>query len=220
MRNRGNRAPRGAGSVFVPGRPPGGADRSAQMPTGLPGEGDAVASPGSEAGRRRAIGVVAALPAFPRATTPMVRRWVAGTPMRHGGPEGRGRRQVPQPRQRPGQGPYSNPFPGAMKPTRIGTPPSPAGRRRYKHRSAPGSTLVSWAIEPTLIGNAQGGPMRSAVPGPRAASPPLWLIAVAVAAAVLCRCRCPGNGPGSDPGVKPRQRPDLALTRTDWRLAA
>jgi len=53
------------------------------------GERDAVGSPGYEAGRRRAIGVVAALPINPRATTPMVRRWVAGTPTRHSGPEGR-----------------------------------------------------------------------------------------------------------------------------------
>ncbi len=28
-------------------------------------------------------------PRLPRATTPMARRWAAGTPMRHGGPEGR-----------------------------------------------------------------------------------------------------------------------------------
>ena len=42
------------------------------------GERDAVSSPGYEAGRRRAIGVVAALAINPRATTPMVRRWAAG----------------------------------------------------------------------------------------------------------------------------------------------
>jgi len=53
------------------------------------GEGDAVCSPGNDAGRRRAIGVVAASPINPRATTPMVRRWAAGTPKRHSGPEGR-----------------------------------------------------------------------------------------------------------------------------------
>jgi hypothetical protein len=56
---------------------------------GSRGERDAVSSPGVEAGRRRTIGVVAALPIYPRATTPMVRRWVAGTPQRHSGPEGR-----------------------------------------------------------------------------------------------------------------------------------
>jgi len=39
---------------------------------------------GSGGGRRRAIGVVAALSRYPRATTPMVRRWVA-----KGGPGGR-----------------------------------------------------------------------------------------------------------------------------------
>ncbi len=44
------------------------------------GERDAVSSPGYEAGRRRAIGVVAALSINPRATTPMVRRWTDGTP--------------------------------------------------------------------------------------------------------------------------------------------
>ena len=54
-----------------------------------PGTRDAVCCSGYEAGRRRAIGVVAALPINPRATTPMVRRWVAGTPKRHVGPEGR-----------------------------------------------------------------------------------------------------------------------------------
>ncbi len=108
---------------------------------GSPGERDAVYSTGDEAGRRRAIGVVAALPINPRATTPMVRRWVAGTPMRHGGPEGRRCGHGPEQRQRPGQGPY--PYPWAIKPTRIGTPPSPAGRRRYKHRSAPCSAHVS-----------------------------------------------------------------------------
>ena len=53
------------------------------------------AAPGYEAGRRRAIGVVAALSINPRATTSMVRRWVAGTPMRPGGPEGRRTRAVP-----------------------------------------------------------------------------------------------------------------------------
>ncbi len=57
---------------------------------GSPGRRDPVCSPGYEAGRRRAIGVVAALSINPRATTPMVRRWVAGTPMRPSGPEGRG----------------------------------------------------------------------------------------------------------------------------------
>ena len=58
---------------------------------GSHGERDAVCSPGSETGRRRTIGVVAALTINPRATTPMVRRWAAGTPKRHSGPEGRGR---------------------------------------------------------------------------------------------------------------------------------
>ncbi len=55
----------------------------------LHGKRDEVCCPGHEAGRRRTIGVVAALSINPRATTPMVRRWVAGTPMRPSGPEGR-----------------------------------------------------------------------------------------------------------------------------------
>ncbi len=60
---------------------------------GSPGRPDPVSSPGYEAGRRRTIGVVAALSIKPRTTTPVVRRWVAGTPKRHSGPEGRGCRQ-------------------------------------------------------------------------------------------------------------------------------
>ena len=42
-------------------------------------------------------------PRFPRATTPMVRRWSAETPQRHSGPEGRGRENQKtgqRPRQR------------------------------------------------------------------------------------------------------------------------
>ncbi len=45
--------------------------------------------PGYEAGHRRSLGVVAALSINPHATTPMGRRWAAGTPMRHSRPEGR-----------------------------------------------------------------------------------------------------------------------------------
>jgi len=63
---------------------------SRTMPYRAPTESASVfGSPGYEAGRRRAIGVVAALPINPRATTPMARRWSAGTPKRHSGPEGR-----------------------------------------------------------------------------------------------------------------------------------
>ncbi len=40
-------------------------------------------------------------------------------------------------------------FSWAMEPTRIGTPPSPAGRRRYKHRSALCRARVSRTIETT-----------------------------------------------------------------------
>ncbi len=65
-----------------------GASRTMALPGSL-GERDDGISSGDEEGRRRTIGVVAALPTNPRATTPMVRRWAAGTPMRHGGPEGR-----------------------------------------------------------------------------------------------------------------------------------
>ncbi len=64
------------------------APRTMALP-GSPGRRDEVCCPGNEAGRRRAIGVVAALSIYPPATTPMVRRWSAETPMRHGGPEGR-----------------------------------------------------------------------------------------------------------------------------------
>jgi len=64
------------------------APRTRSMPGSL-GRPDAVSCSGYEAGRRRAIGVVAALSINPRATTPMVRRWSGGTPMRHSGPEGR-----------------------------------------------------------------------------------------------------------------------------------
>ncbi len=79
-----------AGYVVVPDQLPGTAARSAQLRyRALHGERDAVFSPGYEAGRRRAIGVVAAIPIDPQATTPMVRRWAVGTPERHSGAEGR-----------------------------------------------------------------------------------------------------------------------------------
>ncbi len=85
-----------AGYVVVPDRPTGTAARSAQLRyRALHGKRDEIRSPGYEAGRRRAIGVVAASSINPRATTPMVRRWVAGTPKRHGAPEGRGRGMGP-----------------------------------------------------------------------------------------------------------------------------
>ena len=45
---------------------------------GSPGRHDEVCSPGAEVGRRRAIGVIAAPPINPRATTPMARRWALG----------------------------------------------------------------------------------------------------------------------------------------------
>ena len=56
-----------------------GAPRTMSQPGSL-GERDEVSSPGYEAGRRRAIGVVAALAIYPRATTLMARRWTDGTP--------------------------------------------------------------------------------------------------------------------------------------------
>ncbi len=117
------------------------------------GKRDAVCSPGNEAGHRRTIGVVAALPINPHATTPMARRWVAGTPMRPGGPEGRCQPRIGTP---PPAGTGSTRALSAHvrgeEPTRIGTPPSPAGRRRYKHRSALSRAPVPGAIEPTRIG--------------------------------------------------------------------
>jgi len=66
---------------------------------GSPGRHDAVFCSGYEAGRRRTIGVVAALQSPPRATTPMVRRWDVGTRKRHSGPEGRWWGQGPEQRQ-------------------------------------------------------------------------------------------------------------------------
>ncbi len=72
--------PRGAGHAIVPERTPGAASRSRTMALpGSPGERDAVCFPGYEAGRRRAIGVVAALPA----SHARPRRWCdAGSPGR------------------------------------------------------------------------------------------------------------------------------------------
>ncbi len=92
--DRGTRQPRSlgrAGYVVVPDRPTGTAARSAQLRyRALPGTRDEVCCSCYEAGRRRAIGVVAARSIYPRATTPMARRWSAGTRMRHSGSEGRG----------------------------------------------------------------------------------------------------------------------------------
>ena len=70
-----------AGYVVVPGRPSDAAARSAQLRyRALHGTRDEICSPGFEVGRRRAVGVVAALTINPRATMPMARRWAAGTP--------------------------------------------------------------------------------------------------------------------------------------------
>ncbi len=81
---------RGAGYVIVLEPPTGAATRCAQWRYRAPSGSAMRSAPGYEAGRRRAIGVVAALPINPRVTTPMVRRWSAGTHWRHSGPEGRG----------------------------------------------------------------------------------------------------------------------------------
>ncbi len=83
--------PRGAGHDFVPDTTSrrSATPRTRSMP-GSPGTGAPSWSRGYEVGRRRTIGVVAALPIIPGATTPMVRRWAAGTPRRSSGPEGRG----------------------------------------------------------------------------------------------------------------------------------
>jgi len=51
-----------------------------------------------------------------------------------------------------------------MDPTRIDTPPSPAGRRRYKHRNDLCSAHVSWAMDPTRIGIAKKGGRQLALP--------------------------------------------------------
>ncbi len=81
----GKRATTGCRARYCAGSTPRkrGAPRTMALP-GSPGERDPVCCSGNEGGRRRAIGVVAALPRFPRATTPMGRRWAA-----EGGPEGR-----------------------------------------------------------------------------------------------------------------------------------
>ncbi len=134
---------------------------------GSPGRHDEVCSPGAEVGRRRAIGVIAAPPINPRATTPMARRWDPGTRKRPRVPEGRCREHGPEQRQRPGQWPY--PYPWAIELTRVGTPPSPARRRRYKHRSALCNARVSRTTEPTRIGTPSGSAMRSTLPATRQA---------------------------------------------------
>ena len=55
---------------------------SRTMPYRAPTESASIfGSPGYEAGRRRAIGVVAALSINPRSTTPMVRRWAGDESM-------------------------------------------------------------------------------------------------------------------------------------------
>ncbi len=107
-------------------------------------------------------------PRLPRATTPMVRRWVAGTPMRHGDPEGRCRGHGPRQRQRPGQGPY--PYPWAMEPTRVGTPPSPARRRRCKHRSAQGIPAPRHAPHEWEPGTPLEGPYGQSIPAQKEAA--------------------------------------------------
>jgi len=76
---RGHFAPTGrAGFDIVPHRSSGKAQPPAQCHTGhSTGKPLFPSCPGSVAGRRRAIGVVAALTINPRTTTPMVRRWAA-----------------------------------------------------------------------------------------------------------------------------------------------
>ena len=135
---------RGAGSAFVPDRPLGGAAHSAQMPTGLPRGGRfgylsrLRGRPPAHHRRGRSP------PRLPRATTPMVRRWAAGTPMRPGGPEGRRCGQVPEQRQRPGQGPY--PFPWAIEPTRISNPPGRQSVTAAQKAGAEGSVTATAAV--------------------------------------------------------------------------
>ncbi len=114
------------------------ASRSAQCRTGLgawlsfrrekvPGSAP-IAFQQALAGRRRDIGVVAALSIDPRATTPMVRRWDA-----RGGPEGRGRKNQDQrqrQRQRPGQRQRQRQRPGQRQRQRPRPRPCPRQRQR------------------------------------------------------------------------------------------
>ena len=98
--------PRGAGHAIVPVHPTGNATRCAQWRCRAPPGGALLpGSPGNEAGRRRSIGVVAALKSTTRTTTPMGRRWGA-----EGGPEGRGR-------ENPGQRQQQRPHPETIAKT-------------------------------------------------------------------------------------------------------
>ncbi len=205
FRNRGrpehaeNRAPSGCRVRHCAGtttrlRP---APRTMALP-GSPGELDAVCSPGYEAGRRRTIGVVAALPA----SHARPRRWCdAGAPGRIGvtaaqkaGAEGMARNhssalccahvsgamkptRVGTPPSPAGRWRYKHRsalccahVSGATEPTRVGTPPSPAGRRRYKHRSTLCGAHVSGAMKPTRIGTPPGSAIRSAAPATKQAA--------------------------------------------------
>ncbi len=86
-----------AGHAIVPVHATGTATRCAQWRCRAPPGGAPLPGyPGSEEGRRRPIGVVAAFQFTTRATTPMGRRWVA-----EGGPEGRGSRNPRDPRSAP-----------------------------------------------------------------------------------------------------------------------
>ncbi len=87
---------RGAGFDIVPERATGIAALRAQCHTGLPREAPCGLFFRLQ-GRPPACHRRGRSPSInQRTTTPMVRRWTAGTPKRHSGPEGRCRRQVPQ----------------------------------------------------------------------------------------------------------------------------
>ncbi len=140
---------RGAGSAFVPVRPPGRAARSAQMPTGLPRGarcGQLSRPRGRPPARHRRGRSPPHLPTRDHADGATLGR-------RDANASGRPRRPVLRAWSGTTAAPVvAPPFSWAMEPTRIGTPPSPTGRRRYKHRIALCSATVSWAIEPTRIG--------------------------------------------------------------------
>jgi hypothetical protein len=106
---------------------------------------------------RQAAGVPSAWSQRSQSIHERPRRWCDAGPLRRvgvtadqkAGEEGRVRNGDRSQRQRPGQGQGPYPCPWVIEPTRIGTPPSPTGRRRYKHRSAVCSARVSRAMKPT-----------------------------------------------------------------------
>ncbi len=157
---------RGAGFDIVPDRPPGFAALIAQCRYRAP-PGTAMRS--ALPATRQAAGVPSAWSQPFQSTHERPRRWcdtgprgrISVTAAQKAGAEG----SVPEQRQDQRQGQGQGPHPWTIEPNRIDTPPSPAGRRRYKHRSALRSARVSRAMEPTRIGTP-GIPRPIGVPGP------------------------------------------------------